>query len=56
MNLQPAIIVNKAQFSEAIHEEADPRARCAHHFGQRLLADLGNYRLGLAFLAKLGEQ
>src|ERR1019366_3730843 len=57
MDLQPApAIVNEAQLSEPIHEKTDPRARCAHHFCQRLLADLGNYRLGFAFLAKLGEQ
>jgi hypothetical protein len=29
MDLQPAIVVNKAQFPKAVHEEANPRAGCA---------------------------
>jgi hypothetical protein len=36
--------------------EADPRAGCADHFGRHLPTDLGDYRLGYAFLAKTGEQ
>src|ERR1022692_3703977 len=28
----PAIVVNKAQFPEPVHEEADARAGCADHF------------------------
>src|ERR1039457_4222188 len=56
MDLQPAIVVNKTQFSEPVHEEADPRAGCANHLRQHLLTDLGDYRLGYAFLAKMSEQ
>ena len=58
MNLQPApaIIANEAQLSEPIHEKTDPRAGGAHHFGQRLLTDLGNYSLGHAFLAEVSKQ
>jgi len=56
VDLQPAIVANKAQFSEPVHEEADPRAGCADHFRQHLLTDLGHYALGFAFLAKTGEQ
>src|ERR1019366_10095820 len=58
MNLQPtsAVIVDEAQFSEPVHEEADPRTGGADHSRQRLLTDLGNYQLGFAFLAKLSEQ
>ena len=52
MDLKPAVVVNKAQFPEPIHEEADPRARCADHFRQRLLTDLGHYTLGLPSLPK----
>ena len=56
MDFEPAVVVNKAQFSEPVHEVADPRAGCADHFRQHLLTDLGNYRLGCAFLAKMSEQ
>ena len=57
MNLQPApAIVNEAQFPEPIHEETDPRPGCTHHLGQRLLTDLGDYRLGHAFLAEVSKQ
>src|ERR1019366_6818012 len=58
MNLQPtsAVIVDEAQFSEPVHEEADPRTGGADHFCQHLLTDLGNYGLRFAFLAKMGEQ
>jgi hypothetical protein len=56
VDLQPTIVVNKAQFPEPVHEKADPRAGCAHHFGQSLLAYLGNYRLRCVFFAEMGEQ
>src|ERR1019366_4432349 len=39
MDLQPAAIVNKAQFPEPVHEEADPRAGCADHLPQHLLTE-----------------
>ena len=35
---------------------AHPRARRADHFGQRLLADFRQHRLGLAVLAKISEE
>ena len=58
MNLQciAGVIINKSQFPEPVHEEADPRAGCADHFRQHLLTDLGNYTLLFAFLAKMSEQ
>jgi hypothetical protein len=56
VDLQPAVVVNKAQFSEPVHEEADPLAGCAHHLCQHLLTDLGNYPLPFSFLAKMGKQ
>ena len=52
----PAIVVNKSQFPEPVHEKTDSRAGGADHFCQHLLADLGNYGLGFAFLAKMSEQ
>jgi len=56
VDLQPAVVVNESHFPEPVHEEADPRAGGADHFRQHRLTDLGNYRLGLAFLAKMSEQ
>ena len=57
VDLQPApVIVNEAQFPEIVHEMANPRAGCAHHLGEGLLTDRGDYSLGHAFLAKMGKQ
>ena len=56
LDLQTAIVVDKSQFPESIHQEADPRAGRAHHLCEHLLADLGNYSLGHAVLAKVSEQ
>jgi len=56
VDLQPTVVVNKSQFSEPVHEEADPRAGGADHFRQGLLTDLGDYGFRNAFLAKMSEQ
>jgi hypothetical protein len=57
MNLRPALaIVNKAQLSEPIHEKTDSRAGCAYHLCERLLTHLGDYSLGLTFLAEMSKQ
>jgi hypothetical protein len=57
VDLQPTVVVvNKSQFPESVHEEADPRAGGADHFRQHLSTDLGNYGLRCAFLAEMGEQ
>ena len=37
VNVKPAICMNEAQFLEFVHEEVDPRTRCANHFRQHLL-------------------
>jgi hypothetical protein len=55
VDLQTAVVVNKAQFPEPVHE-ADPRAGSADHFRQRLLTDLRDYGFRNAFLAKMSEQ
>src|ERR1700680_1985532 len=48
VDLKSAIIVlNEAEFPKFIHEEIDPRPRCANHFRQRLLRYFGNRRLGM---------
>ena len=39
MDLQPAVVVDKAQFPGPVHEEADPRAGCADHLPQHLLTE-----------------
>ena len=36
MDLQPAVVVNKSQFPEPVHEEADPRPGCASLFSLEL--------------------
>src|SRR5450755_2043338 len=57
MNLEPALaIVNKSQLSESIHEKTDSRPSCAYHFRETLLTHLGDYSLGLTFLAEMSEQ
>lgn len=58
VNLQfvTCVVVDKAQFSEPVHEKAYPRASCTNHFGQCLLADLRKYCLGYALFAKMGKQ
>ena len=56
MNTQRAVVLDKPQFTEAIHEEANPRAGCAHHLGKHFLAYFGNHRLWCPILAKLGKQ
>jgi hypothetical protein len=33
VDLQTAVVVNETQFPEPVHEKADPRPGCAHHFG-----------------------
>jgi len=54
--LQPAVVFDEAHFSEFIHEEIDPRARCPDHFRQRLLRSFGKYLVGFILLAIVGEQ
>jgi hypothetical protein len=57
VDLQPAaVVINKAQLPEPVHEKADSRTRGADHFCQGLLTDLGNHSLRRAFLAKMGKQ
>ena len=56
MNPNLAVIFDEPQFPEAIHKKTHSGSRCANHLRQDFLTDLWNYRLGLAFLAELGEQ
>ena len=54
--LQTAVVFNKAQFSEPVHEEANPRTRGANHFGQSFLTDLGDNGIGNRLLAEMCQQ
>src|SRR6185437_10780242 len=56
VNLDMAVIANKAQLPEPVHEKADARSRGAYHLGQGFLADLGDDRLGLPLLAIICQQ
>src|SRR5437764_409192 len=56
MNTQFPVVLDEAQFAEAIHKEAHAGAGCANHFRQCLLAYLGNQYFWRAFLAELREQ
>ena len=44
VNLQPtaAVIIDKAQLPEPVHEKTDPRPRCAYHLREGLLTHLGD--------------
>jgi hypothetical protein len=56
VDVDPAIVLNEAQFLEFIHEEINPRPRCPNHFRQRLLRYFGKHFLGLVLLAIASEQ
>ena len=40
-NMNPAVVFDEAQFPEFVHEQIDPRSRCADDLRQRLLRDFG---------------
>ena len=54
--LRTAGVIDEAQFSESIHEEAASRTGRPNHLGQSLLADLGDHGFRNAVLAKMSEQ
>src|SRR5437763_15471150 len=56
MDLYFSVVVDKTQFAEFIHEEADARPGRANHLRQRFLTERSHDRLRLAFLAEIGEQ
>ena len=56
VNFYIAVVMNKPQFSKAVHEVIHPPPSCAYHRGQRFLAYLGNQGLGLVLLAVLSQQ
>ena len=59
MDRQPAIgavVIDKTQLLELVHEMTDPRPGGAHHLRQVFLIDSGKYTLRAAFLAKMCQQ
>src|SRR3979411_2383993 len=56
VNLDFAVVVDEALFAEFVHEEADPGARGADHFGQGFLTECDRDRLAPPFLAQIREQ
>jgi len=54
-HVQLAVVVNEARFAELIHEETDAGSCGADHVGQRVLTDLRNDHLRLAFFPEVGS-
>src|ERR1700692_3521819 len=48
VDVDAAVVMNKAQLAKAIHEEADPGSSRSNHVGKRLLRDLWNSHQRLA--------
>ena len=56
VNLNMAVIADEAQLPEPVHEEADARAGGPNHLGQGFLADLGDDRFWLSFIAIIRQE
>src|SRR5580704_540625 len=56
MNLDAAVVLNKAEFAKAIHEEADAGPSGADHLCQGFLRDLRNQSFWFTRLAKFRQQ
>ena len=56
VNLDVAVVFDKAELSKSIHEEADAGAGGTDHLRQGLLRDLGNVLFRFARLAELRHQ
>ena len=56
MDFQATVVLDKAQSSKLIQKEVDTWSSCAHHFSQRLLADLRNDRLEFRLFAEIRQQ
>src|SRR6267143_2148057 len=51
-----AVVLDKAQFPEFVHEKIDAGPRCANHLRQHLLRNFGEHCLRLALCAIAREQ
>ena len=56
MNPVQAAVLDEAELTESIHEEADTRASGADHIGQGRLADLWQWSQWLIFATGLRKQ
>jgi len=56
VDMEPAIVLNEAQFLEFVHEEIDSGACCTDHFRQSLLRYCGEHFLRLVLLTIASEQ
>ena len=52
---QPAIVVNKSQLPEFVHEEIHAASGGPYQLGQSLLRYFGHYRFRLAFFPVTGK-
>src|ERR1019366_2870514 len=55
MHADALLVFNEAKIAKAIHEEADSGPRCADHFCEGLLRNLGNQCFWIALLADFGH-
>src|SRR5690242_3037818 len=56
MHFQRAIVLDKAQLPESVHEKTYSGARGADNLGQSLLADFWNYLLRFTGFAEICQQ
>src|SRR5665213_164949 len=56
VNIDVAVVIDKAELTKLVHEMANARARRANHLSQGLLTDLGDNRLGPAGFAEICQQ
>src|ERR1039458_621581 len=56
MHADALLVFNEAKIAKAIHEEADSGPRCADHFCEGLLRNLGNQCFWIALLADFGHE
>ena len=56
VDVEPAVVPDESQLSEFVHEEIHAGARCADHFGERLLRYFGEHLFGFVFPAIASKQ
>ena len=56
MNLDGAVVFNKSEIAETIHEKANPRPSSADHLRQRFLRDFRNQCFGLPGFSEVRHQ
>lgn len=56
MHADSAVVFNEAEFTKAIHEEADAGAGGADHFREGLLGNVGNQTVGFAGRTEFGHE